>query len=128
VITPGTPLLERLLGGLGLLVVLGILGALLRETWVEPEDPLPHLRLSVERVEPDAGGWLMIIAVRNEGRSAAEAATIEAALRVGGAELERHLVQVDEIAPHGEQRVGVRFTRDPASAEILLEAGGFTLP
>jgi uncharacterized protein (TIGR02588 family) len=121
---PGAPLAERLLAGLGAVVLLAVLGALLREAWVQPEDPLPRITLSIDRTEQEPGGWLVVVDVVNEGALAALDVTLEASLAEG----EWHRIQLAELPPRGEERVAFRFDREPVAGQVSLRVGGFTLP
>jgi uncharacterized protein (TIGR02588 family) len=124
----GTPLAERLLAGLGALVLVVVIGALLREAWVQPADPMPQIELLVERTEQDSSGWLLIVKVSNEGASAARDTTVEARVSPEGAPAEWHAIQLTELAAHGEERVVFRFEREPTAEALSLTVGGFSLP
>ena len=111
---PPTPaLLERVMGGLGLLIVLAVLAV----TAVEAFGPRAPARIEARlgEVRPAGAVWLAEVEVRNLGDETA------AAVEVGG-RLGDHAAAatLDYVPAHGEERVTLVFPADPRAAEISV--------
>jgi uncharacterized protein (TIGR02588 family) len=117
---PRPPLLEWIMGGLGLLIVLAVLTIILREA-VGPHEPAAIAPRVVE-VRGAPGAWLAEVEVRNTGDETAAQVEIEG--RVGD---ETASAVVDYVPAGGKERVVLGFEADPR-AGLTLRTRGFTEP
>jgi uncharacterized protein (TIGR02588 family) len=114
------PLLEWIMGGLGLLIVLGVLGIILSEAF-GPRDPAA-IEARLLEARPSPTGWLAEIEVENTGDETAAQVEIEARL---GAETASAVL--DYVPAGGRERLTLGFDADPR-AGLTLHTKGFTEP
>ena len=111
---PPTPaLLERVMGGLGLLIVLAVLAV----TAVEAFGPRAPARIEARlgEVRPAGAVWLAEVEVRNPGDETAAAVEVEGRLGDHTAH-----ATVDYVPAHGKERVTLAFPADPRAAEVSV--------
>ena len=118
-----TPLLEWLTGGLGAVVFCVMLGMLIA-TGVNGADAPPDVRISVERVSPVRGGYVVEFEAENAGDATAADVEITAELSSG----ESASLHFDYLAPHSSRRGGVFFRSDPRASDLSLRAEGYSDP
>lgn len=114
------PVLEWIMGGLGLLIVLGVLGVILSEAFAARDPAAIQARLVEAR--PSATGWLAEIEVENTGDETAAQVEIEGRL---GAETAS--ATLDYVPAGGRERLALGFDADPR-AGLELRTRGFTEP
>ncbi|HYC67251.1 hypothetical protein [Brevundimonas sp.] len=114
------PVLEWIMGGLGLLLTLAVLAVILREA-MGPGGP-PVIEPRLHAVHGGPGQWRAEIQVRNTGQSTAAAVGIEGVL---GAETAS--ATIDYVPAGGEETVTLGFRSDPR-AGLELHARGWTEP
>jgi len=117
---PKPPVLEWIMGGLGLLLTLAVLAVILREAMGPGGPPLIEPRLHAVHGGP--GQWRAEIRVRNTGHETAAAVEIEGTL---GAETAS--ATIDYVPAGGEETVTLGFEADPR-AGLRLHARGWTEP
>jgi uncharacterized protein (TIGR02588 family) len=122
-----TPLLEWLIGGLGVLLVGGAIAFLIYHALAREQTP-PDIRLVAERVLELDNGYLVQFRAFNEGRSAAAQVTIEGELTGPDASIEVSDVVLDYLPPRSDREGGLLFTRDPREGELRLRAMGYSKP
>lgn len=123
-----TPLAERLVAALGLLLLAGIIATLLYEALTEPERPLPRIGLTLESTTRSGDGWIALIVVRNSGESGAVDITVEGELAGPEALPEVRGTSLAELPPHAVRRIGLHFTHEPRRDALRLRVVGFTMP
>lgn len=114
------PVLEWIMGGLGLLMVLGCLGVIAGEI-LRPAGP-PVLEARLEAVRGQSGAWLAEVVVENTGGETVAAAEIEG--RLGD---ETASATLDYVPAQGEEKVVLGFTGDPREG-LTLHALGWSEP
>ena len=111
---PPTPaLLERVMGGLGLLIVLAVLAV----TAVEAFGPRAPARIEARlgEVRPAGAVWLAEVEVRNLGGETAAAVEVEG--RLGDQTAHATL---DYVPAHGRQTATLVFDSDPHAATVSV--------
>lgn len=114
------PVLEWIMGALGLLFVLGVLGLVLSEAFGPHEPAALQARLLEAR--PSPSGWLAEIEVENTGDATAAQVEIEGRL---GAETASAVL--DYVPAGGREQLVLGFDADPR-AGLTLHTKGFTEP
>ncbi|KQW86787.1 hypothetical protein [Brevundimonas sp. Root1279] len=114
------PVLEWIMGALGLLIVLGVLGVILSEAF-GPRDPAA-LEARLVEARPSPTGWLAEIEVENAGDETAAQVEIEGRL---GAETAS--ATLDYVPARSRERLTLGFDADPRSG-LTLHTKGFTEP
>lgn len=114
------PVLEWIMGGLGLLLTLAILAIILREGLSAGGPPVIEPRL--EAVHGGPGQWRAEVEVRNTGPATAAAVEIEG--RLGD---ETAAATLDYVPAGGRETVTLGFTADPRVG-LELHARGWTEP
>ncbi|HYC74861.1 hypothetical protein [Brevundimonas sp.] len=117
---PKPPLLEWIMGGLGLLLTLTVLVIILREA-MAPGGP-PVIEPQLHAVHGGPGAWRAEIAVRNTGAATAAAVEIEGVLGD-----ETATATLDYLPGEGRETVTLGFEADPR-AGLQLRARGWTEP
>jgi uncharacterized protein (TIGR02588 family) len=117
---PNPPVLEWIMGGLGLLLTLAVLAVILREA-MAPGGP-PVLEPTLHAVHGGPGDWRAEIEVRNTGRATAAGVQIEG--RLGD---ETASATVDFVPAGGRETVTLGFEADPR-AGLRLQARGWSEP
>jgi uncharacterized protein (TIGR02588 family) len=121
------PLLEWLVGGIGLILIASVIAVLIYRA-VSVSDSPPDLVLEVISVEQNRSGYLVTARVRNTGASTAEGVVIEGEIKDGLQILERSHTTLDYAPPRSEKRAGLFFTRDPRRFDFQLRALGYEEP
>ena len=117
---PKPPLLEWIMGGLGLLLTLAVLAVILREA-MAPGGP-PVLEPRLHAVHGGPGAWQAEVEVRNTGPATAAAVEIEGVLGD-----ETASATLDYVPAGGEETVTLGFAADPR-AGLELQVRGWTEP
>ena len=120
---------ERVVGALGLLMLLAVLGLLLHQGLVQQDMP-PDIAVEAEAVTPlpSGNGFLVAVAARNTGGHTATAVQILGELREGDRVVESSLFQLDYVPDHSERRGGLFFRHDPRALRLELRATGYAEP
>ena len=114
------PVLEWIMGGLGLLLTLAVLVIILREA-VGPGGP-PVIEPALHAVHGGPGRWRAEIEVRNTGHATAAAVEIEGVLGD-----ETASATLDYVPAGGRERIVLGFAADPR-AGLELHTRGWTEP
>jgi uncharacterized protein (TIGR02588 family) len=117
---PKPPLLEWIMGGLGLLLTLAVLAIMLREG-MGPGGPAV-IEPALHAVHGGPGAWRAEVEVRNTG--AATAAAVEIEGRLGD---ETAAATLDYVPAGGRETVTLGFAADPR-AGLELHARGWSEP
>lgn len=119
----GTPLIEKAVGALGALLLLGLCGVLGWDAFYGDRSP-PHFRFEVLGTEAQAGGRLVHLRVHNDG------GTTVAELMVTGkvGEAEPVELTLDYVAAHGHEDGGMLFAGEPADGAVAFEAKSYREP
>jgi uncharacterized protein (TIGR02588 family) len=122
-----TPLLEWLVGGLGVVLVGGTIAFLIYHALAREETP-PDIRLTAERVVDLDHGYLVQFRAVNEGRSAAAEVLVEGELIGPDGATEVGEAVLDYLPPLSDRTGGLAFTTDPRRGELRLRAKGYVKP
>jgi uncharacterized protein (TIGR02588 family) len=122
-----TPLLEWLVGGLGVVLVGGTITFLIYHALGREETP-PDIRLVAERVLDLDHGYLVQFRAVNEGRSAAAEVLVEGELIGPDGATEVGEAVLDYLPPLSDRTGGLAFTTDPRRGELRLRAKGYVKP
>lgn len=114
------PVLEWIMGGLGLLLTLAVLAIILREGLSAGGPPV--IEPALQAVHGDPGRWRAEIEVRNTGPTTAAAVEIEGVLGD-----ETAAATLDYVPAGGRETITLGFTADPR-AGLELHARGWTEP
>lgn len=121
------PLLEWIVGGLGILLVGGAIAYLVYHSFARDQNP-PDIRLVVERVLDLQNGYLVQFRAFNEGRTAAAQVTIEGELAAPDGDTEVSEVVLDYLPPRSDREGGLLFENNPRAGELSLRAKGYARP
>lgn len=122
-----TPLLEWIVGGLGVLLVGGAIAFLVYHSLVRDRTP-PDIRLVAERVLDLRNGYVVQFRAFNEGRSAAADLTIEGELAGPDGKTEVSEAVLDYLPPRSGREGGLFFSQDPRAGQLSLRAKGYVKP
>lgn len=114
------PVLEWIMGGLGLALTVAVLAVILREA-AAPAGPAV-LEPGLRAVHGGPGAWRAEVEVRNTGSTTAAAVEIEGALGD-----ETAAATIDYVPAGGRERVVLGFEGDPR-AGLRLHARGWSEP
>lgn len=121
---------EKVIGGIGVLFVLGILAFLIYEA-LQPQTP-PEITVRVARVQPVARGYLVEIEVKNEGELTAAAVEIEGTLtppdEPQAAPVETSTLTIDYVPSRSSRQGGLFFQADPSQYTLEVRALGYAEP
>lgn len=121
----GTPVLERLVGALGALLLLGA-AATLGWDALRGERAPPAFRFEVLGTAPSGERHLLRFRVRNEGDAAVERLGVEG--RLAAEPPETAALVLDYLAAGEEREAALVFAADPARHPVDLVATGFAEP
>ena len=127
-VTPQTPLLEWIAGGVGLLLTLGTFGVIGWEAVTTRGEPPPAIETSVEGVTAAAGGYVVEVRLRNRSHATAAAVEIEGEMSAGGGEPTRSTATIDYVPGESERRVGLFFREDPRRHGLEVRVLGYSEP
>jgi uncharacterized protein (TIGR02588 family) len=123
----GSPPLERLLGVLGGVLVVGLLAFLAYEGAVTP-DTGPDLRARVERIERVGDNFVAHVRVTNDGGETAEGVTVVGEVRAEGRSVHRATTTLSYVPAESGGEATLVFTFDPRRADLTVRAAGYEVP
>lgn len=121
------PLLEWVIGVLGLAIVTTVVGVLIYEAVAGDKSP-PEVKLTVQSIAPSKNGFLVKVRAENTGGEPAARVSIAAEVWEQTRILESSATQFEHLPPHSSREAGVFFQRDPRPNEIRLRALGYEEP
>lgn len=124
----GTPLLEWVASGIGLVLTLSMLGLLLREALSGEAGQLPAIDVAIQRIAPAGSGFVVEIEAVNRSGGTAAGVEIEGQLKSGGASIETSSAVLDYVPGHSRRSGGLFFREDPRRHQIEVRALGFQTP
>ena len=124
----GTPLLEWVASGIGLLLILSMLALLLREALSGEAGQLPAIDVAIRRIAPAGSGFVVEIEAVNGSGGTAAGVEIEGQLKSGGATIETSSAVIDYVPGHSRRSGGLFFRQDPRRHQIEVRALGFQAP
>jgi uncharacterized protein (TIGR02588 family) len=121
----GTPLLEKITGGIGAVLLIGVCLALIWDAWRSDDHP-PGFAFAVDQVLPSSGRHLVRFRVQNTGARAAETITVRARLMADP--VEEAELELDLLAAGEEREAALLFTADPRAYPLELSTVSFSDP
>jgi uncharacterized protein (TIGR02588 family) len=117
---------ERVLAGVGALLVAGMLGYLGHEAVSGDRSP-PALQVRLEEVRAQGGGGFLVrFSVHNAGGRAAAQVRVRA--EAAGTAAEAAETVLDYVPAHSERGGGLLFREDPRARGLTLRAVGYAEP
>jgi uncharacterized protein (TIGR02588 family) len=124
-----TPVIERVLGIVGGLLVAGIAAYLMLAVWRGEGSGTPVITLELEPGSALGGaGWVVPFRAVNRGSAPASGLGLEAVLALPDGGRERSEVVVDYLASGAEQEGGFFFTADPTNGILTARPLGYVRP
>ncbi len=120
-------MLERLLGGVGLLLVVGCLGYLIYEGIKDGEAP-GALTVTVLEIVPTGETYLVNFDLQNGGSQTLSNLQVTARLLEAGREVERATTTLDYLPGRSSQSGGFYFREDPRQFTLAITPEGYQLP
>lgn len=117
------PALEWAAAAIGLLLLLGLCFALLREFGGGNDRAVPILSAKIERVIRTPAGFVAEVVVSNRSRQTAAAVQVEGELGD-----EQASATLDYVPGRSEARGGLIFKDDPRAGPIEVRVVGYELP
>lgn len=124
----GTPLLEWVASGIGLLLTLGLLAVIGRDALSREAEQLPAIDVAIRRIVPAGSGFVVEIEAVNRSGGTAAAVEIEGELKSGGTSLETSSFTLDYVPGHSRRSGGLFFSEDPRRHQVEVRALGFQTP
>jgi uncharacterized protein (TIGR02588 family) len=121
----GTPLLEKITGGIGAVLLIGVCLALIWDAWRSDDHP-PGFAFAVDQILPSSGRHLVRFRVQNTGAKAAETITVRARLMADP--VEEAELELDFLAAGEERKAALLFTADPRAYPLELSTVSFSDP
>ena len=121
----GTPILEKVAGGIGAAILLGVCLALVWDAWRSVDHP-PSFAFAVDQVLPTSGRHLVRFRVQNTGARAAETITVRGRLLADP--VEEAELELDFLAAGEEREAALLFTADPRAYPLELSTLSFSDP
>jgi uncharacterized protein (TIGR02588 family) len=122
------PALEWIAAGIGLLLTLGILGAIGWEAVRGDGDRLPAIEVEVGRIVPAAGGYAVEVELRNLSPATAAGVEVEGELTRGDGTTAISTVVVDYVPGRSTRTAGLFFREDPRAHGLKVRALGYSEP
>ena len=122
-----TPLLERLLGAIGVALLATCVVFLVREGMNGDERPG---RVTATKTEVVAAGDMYVVTfeLHNAGSQTLSNVQVTASLQDGDRELERAAVTIDYLPGHSRQAGGFYFKNDPRKHTLEIRPEGYQEP
>lgn len=124
---PRPPAWEWILAGIGVLLVVGVIAAMIHRGVTHNDRP-QSFEVTVTSVNPSAGGYLAKFRVRNTGTQTAAAVEIEGKLNRGSQEVESATANITYVPGNSEREGGLFFKNDPSKFDLQLRATGYEKP
>jgi len=127
-ITAGTPMLEWIAAGIGLLCLLFLLGAI-GYGWLQGGVQMsPDIVVKSDAASRRSDGYVVTFEAFNRGDETAASLDIEGRLLAGDRVIETSKATIDYVAGHGSAEGGLFFVHDPANLTIEVRPLGFQKP
>ncbi len=122
---PGTPILERIVGAIGAVLLIGLCAALGWDA-LRGDDRPPAFAFTVAEILPSSGRHMVRFLVRNTGGKAAETIAVRGQLMAQPVETAE--LEIDFLAAGEEREGALLFTADPRVYPLELSTYSFSDP
>jgi len=121
------PLWERIVAGIGVLMIASLLGYLFYEVTFGDHSP-PDIEVRLLEVHGNGNDWLVTFEAVNLGGRTASGVVIQGELSRWGLVAESSEVTLDFIPAKSSRRGGLYFQTDPGNRDIALRAAAYVVP
>ncbi|HEX6927803.1 MAG TPA: TIGR02588 family protein [Gammaproteobacteria bacterium] len=121
------PLWERIVAGVSVLLVAGLLGHLFHEVATVDPSP-PDIVVKIVEIRDNGDDWVVVFDAWNYGGETAAGVSITGELSRWGLVTESAEVTLDFIPAESSRRGGLYFRQDPGGKDLALRATGYVLP
>ena len=122
-----TPLLERVLGGIGLVLLIACVAFLVREGLSSDEHP-GKLDATVKEILATADGHIVTFTLLNNGSQTLSNLRVSARLMSGEREVERADTVIDYLPGRSSQEGGFYLREDPRRYRLEIRPEGYQKP
>ncbi|WP_207100210.1 hypothetical protein [Paracoccus shandongensis] len=124
----GTPVLEWISAGVGLVLTVAMLGFIGWQAWTSTGQELPAVELRVRRILPAGDGWVVEVAALNHSPATAAAVQIEGTLTRDGQTVAESQATFDYVPGNSEREGGLFFREDPNAFDLEVRTLGYARP
>lgn len=124
----GPPLLEWIAAAVGLLLTLGVLGALGWESLKGAGTRPPAIETGIGGITPTRTGYVVEIELRNRSSATAAAVEVEGELTKADGTVATSTTTVDYVPGDSTRKAGLFFEDDPRRHRLEVRALGFAEP
>ena len=125
---PDTPALEWIAAAIGLLLTLGILGAMAWEIWAGGSDRAPAIEARVERVVRAGSVYVAEVTLENRSPATAAAVEVEGELTRPDGTTATSVATLDYVPGASKRSAGLIFTDDPRRGRLEVRVLGYAEP
>lgn len=122
-----TPLLEWILGGLGVLLFVGAIGFLLLEG-SKGQDRPADVEIRIDEIIPTSDAYIVRYRAHNTGTQTLVDVRVTASLYDGTNQIEHAEAAIDFLPGQSWRRGGFFLREDPRKYRLELEIGGYQEP
>lgn len=127
-IAAGTPLLEWIAAGVGLVCLVFLLGTISYDALRGGDRVPPDISVRLHSASRTRDGYVVTFEAFNRGGAAAASLEIEGRLTDGDQAIETSTATIDYVAGHGSSEGGLFFVHNPAHLTIQVRPLGFQAP
>ena len=122
------PLIEWIVGGLGLLLLISVISLLIYEGLTEKTTP-PDIVLHATTIQAQSQGHVIEVQVHNLGGKPAAKVLVSGELQTPqGNTVEQAQTEIDFLPAGSHKNAGLFFTRDPNQHQVKLRPLGYEEP
>jgi uncharacterized protein (TIGR02588 family) len=121
------PLIEKMIAGLGLLLVLLVSGSLGYEALRHTGGP-PDIEVQVSDIRRGGSGYLVRFNASNSGETTGAQVHVQGQLWKGEEVIEVSIATLTYVPDGGNQEGGLFFDRDPQDYRLVVRATGYEKP
>jgi len=122
-----TPLIEWILGGIGVGLLLACIAFLVHEGLTDGEQP-GAITASVVDIRPAGDQHVVLVRIHNSGSQTLSNVRVSAYLLDGDREVERATTMLDYVPGKSTEEGGFYFQHDPRELRIEIRPEGFQKP
>lgn len=121
------PFWERMVAGVGLLLVASLLGYLVHHALFGDHSP-PNILVEVTEIRDNGEDFLVLFEARNDGGTTASSVVITGELATFGVVTESAEATLDFIPAESRRSGGLFFRRDPRQSKLRITPSGYIVP
>lgn len=124
----GTPLVEWIAGGIGLLLVLLLMGIIASEAFSAKGDRPPMIEARVGEISPAGPGYVVELLLENRSTATAAAVEVEGELLQGDRIVATSGATIDYVPGESTRGAGLYFAEDPRHYRLDVRVLGYAEP